>query len=156
MPPRRTSAPSATRPAPGLRPDSVSYSLESEAELALWRGHPQAASWAADQSIRVAPEDRLRGLLMASIGLRAEADRSELAGAPPRSAPPRGQRPRPRANLSRHRASARATPLIRPSRRRSRPPPASRALRGGPPHSADHGPDHRTGPDERSACIEFV
>src|SRR5207247_5112711 len=57
------------------------YVIEAEAELALWRGRPEDASRVARQGVRVAAKDAMRCMLMAALGLRAEADRAELARA---------------------------------------------------------------------------
>jgi DNA-binding CsgD family transcriptional regulator len=57
------------------------YVLEDEAELALWQGRPDAAGRAARQGMRLEGEDALRVLLMATLGLRAQADLAELARA---------------------------------------------------------------------------
>jgi DNA-binding CsgD family transcriptional regulator len=57
------------------------YVLEDEAELALWQGRPDAAGRAACQGMRLEGEDALRLLLMATLGVRAQADLAELARA---------------------------------------------------------------------------
>jgi DNA-binding CsgD family transcriptional regulator len=57
------------------------YILEDEAELALWQGRPEAAARAAGAAMRVESGDALRGVLMAALGLRAEADLAERARA---------------------------------------------------------------------------
>jgi DNA-binding CsgD family transcriptional regulator/tetratricopeptide (TPR) repeat protein len=57
------------------------YVIETEAELALWQGRPEAASRVARHGVQLAAQDALRCVLMASLGLRAEADRAELARA---------------------------------------------------------------------------
>jgi DNA-binding CsgD family transcriptional regulator/tetratricopeptide (TPR) repeat protein len=62
-------------------PESAVYALEAQAELAISRGAPDAASEAAGTGVRVGAGDALHCLRMASIGLRAEADRAELARA---------------------------------------------------------------------------
>jgi ATP/maltotriose-dependent transcriptional regulator MalT len=58
-----------------------SYVLEDEAELALWQGRPDAAARAAREGMRLEGEDALRLLLMATLGVRAQADLAELARA---------------------------------------------------------------------------
>jgi DNA-binding CsgD family transcriptional regulator/tetratricopeptide (TPR) repeat protein len=73
------------------------YELEDEAELALWQGRPEAASRAAAEGVRLASEDALRHLLMATLGVRAEADLAELA---------RARRDDPREAAARERARA--------------------------------------------------
>jgi DNA-binding CsgD family transcriptional regulator len=60
---------------------SENHALEDEAELALWQGRPEAASRAASRGARLASEDALRHLLMASLVVRAEADLAEVARA---------------------------------------------------------------------------
>ena len=57
------------------------YDIEAEAELALAQGRPEAASDAAHRGVRATAEDALRGTVMAALGVRAEADRAELARA---------------------------------------------------------------------------
>jgi DNA-binding CsgD family transcriptional regulator len=55
--------------------------IGDEAELALWQRRPEAASTAARKGVEVMAHDALICLIMASLGLRAEADRAELARA---------------------------------------------------------------------------
>ena len=57
------------------------YAVEAEAELALWQRRPEAAARAARLGVRVMAPDALRCLLMAALGLRAEADCAQLARA---------------------------------------------------------------------------
>jgi DNA-binding CsgD family transcriptional regulator len=57
------------------------YEIEDEAELALSRGRPQDASRAARRGLGLEPGDSLRILIMAALGVRAEADVAELARA---------------------------------------------------------------------------
>ena len=57
------------------------YHLEDEAELALWQGRPEVASRAAREGVRVEGEDEQRSVLMAALGVRAQADLAELARA---------------------------------------------------------------------------
>jgi DNA-binding CsgD family transcriptional regulator/tetratricopeptide (TPR) repeat protein len=66
-----------------IRPDSGAehYVIEEEAEIALWQGRPEDASRAAAEGVRAESEDALRCVLMAALGVRAEADRAELARA---------------------------------------------------------------------------
>ncbi len=58
-----------------------SYRLELEAEIALWRRRPETAARAASQDLEPSSERTYRYLVMASLGLRAEADQAELARA---------------------------------------------------------------------------
>jgi len=62
-------------------PESGSYALEAEAELALAQRRPKAASRAAERGTRVYTADKERCLLMSAIGVRAEADLAEIARA---------------------------------------------------------------------------
>jgi DNA-binding CsgD family transcriptional regulator/tetratricopeptide (TPR) repeat protein len=55
--------------------------IEDEAQLALWQRRPEAASTAARRGAEVMAHDALICLTMAWLGLRAEADRAELARA---------------------------------------------------------------------------
>jgi DNA-binding CsgD family transcriptional regulator len=73
----------AERAAIGSAPASedACYALRSRAELALLRGDLDDASRAARQGLDLAAEDHLGALLLASLGVRAEADRAELARA---------------------------------------------------------------------------
>ncbi|HKE81704.1 MAG TPA: AAA family ATPase [Solirubrobacteraceae bacterium] len=57
------------------------YGIEADAELALAQRRPEAASHAAGRGVRFAGQDALRCVVMASLGVRAEADRAELARA---------------------------------------------------------------------------
>jgi DNA-binding CsgD family transcriptional regulator len=57
------------------------YGIEADAELELAQRRPDAASHAAGLGVRFAAQDALRCVVMASLGVRAEADRAELARA---------------------------------------------------------------------------
>ena len=67
---------------PETTPELASYALELAAELALWRGEPEAGALAADECLRhVKGRDSSLWALIALLGVRAQADRAELARA---------------------------------------------------------------------------
>jgi DNA-binding CsgD family transcriptional regulator/tetratricopeptide (TPR) repeat protein len=84
------------------------YVLEDEAELALWQGRPDAAAREACQGMRREGEDVLRLLLMATLGVRAQADLAELARARRDGPGEAAARDKARALLRDARARARA------------------------------------------------
>ena len=71
----------AQRDATGRAAPPDYYDIEAEAELALGQGRHEAASDAARRGVHVTAPDALRGMVMAALGARAEADRAELARA---------------------------------------------------------------------------
>jgi hypothetical protein len=75
------------------------YTLELEAELALWQGRPGAAAHAATEAREVAAASGEVPVAtrVAALGVRAEADRVELA---------RAQRDEATADAARDRARA--------------------------------------------------
>ena len=84
----------------GPRPTAAErYDLEDEAELALCRRRPQDAARAAAEGVRAEAQDTARRLLMATLGLRAEADRADIARARRDDAGARSARDRARAFL---------------------------------------------------------
>jgi DNA-binding CsgD family transcriptional regulator/tetratricopeptide (TPR) repeat protein len=73
--------------------------LPDEAELALWQRRPEVASRAASRGVLREREDALRRLLMATLGVRAEADLAEIARARRDGHAEAGARERARAFL---------------------------------------------------------
>jgi DNA-binding CsgD family transcriptional regulator/tetratricopeptide (TPR) repeat protein len=98
---------------PDPTPESAMYALEAEAELAISQGALDAASEAAGEGVRRYADDPLHCLLLASIGLRAEADRAELARA--RRDGPAEQAARERAATFLHAARERAEEADHPA-----------------------------------------
>jgi DNA-binding CsgD family transcriptional regulator len=90
------------------------YDIDAEAELALAQGRPDVASDAARQGVRATAEDALRGTVMAALGVRAEADRAELARARRDLAAEKGARGRAREfrDLAAERATAAEHPAL--------------------------------------------
>ena len=64
----------------GPTPDEHA-AFETEAELALWEGRPDAALTAAEEAMHLETEDPLRWVLLAALGARAAADLAERARA---------------------------------------------------------------------------
>ena len=65
---------------PGPTPPA-SYTIDAEAELAMWEGRPEAALSAAEEGLRLQVEDPQRWMLIAALGAQAAADLAELARA---------------------------------------------------------------------------
>jgi len=57
------------------------YALEAEAELAFWQRRSDVSARAAGDGVRLVAEDVQRRALLATHGVRAEADRAEIARA---------------------------------------------------------------------------
>jgi DNA-binding CsgD family transcriptional regulator/tetratricopeptide (TPR) repeat protein len=88
--------------------------IDDEAELALWQGCPQVASRVASRGLHFTAQDALRCMLVASLGLRAEADLAEMARAR-RDAPAEAaarERGRDFLDTARRRARAAAHPAL--------------------------------------------
>jgi DNA-binding CsgD family transcriptional regulator len=67
---------------PHATPELAVYESELEVELALWRGQPEAGAHAADEGLRrIEGREPQLWALIALLGVRAQADRAELARA---------------------------------------------------------------------------
>ncbi len=158
---------------PGPSAQFESYRLELEAEIALWRGRPDIAARVANQGLTVNEEEAQRTLLMATIGLRAEADQAELSRARRDRVAELAARSRAQgfyeAGRQRSERAGHSTPdgaargRVRPCRRRERPGALGRRRRclggalGALPGrlrtlAPGRGGPRRTGPHAGRAC----
>ena len=94
---------------PASTPELGAYTLELEAELAIWEGRPEAASYAAAEACEPAARADITARC-AAVGIRAEADRAERARAKRDSAA--AQAASERARGFRDLAAAGAGPLL--------------------------------------------